>query len=70
VSRAGCPWCPGGRRGGIVDDVQREFGLPAPTVRATKLGRRLYVDVVFVVPHGDWDVGVPGGSGVWGTPPW
>ena len=41
---------------GIVDDVQREFGLPAPTVRATKLGRRLYVDVVFVVPHGDWDV--------------
>ncbi|SKC59716.1 Predicted Co/Zn/Cd cation transporter, cation efflux family [Krasilnikoviella flava] len=41
---------------GIVDDVRQEFGLPAPTVRATKLGRRLYVDVVFVVPHGDWDV--------------
>lgn len=41
---------------GIVDDVRVEFGLPAPTVRATKLGRRLYVDVVFVVPHGDWDV--------------
>jgi predicted Co/Zn/Cd cation transporter (cation efflux family) len=32
-----------------------EFSLPEPNVAATKLGRRLYVDVRFVVAEG-WDV--------------
>ncbi|MFT4108091.1 cation transporter [Propionicimonas sp.] len=33
-----------------------EFGLGEPIVRATKLGRRLYVEVDFVVSAGEWDV--------------
>ncbi|MGC3993479.1 MAG: cation transporter [Propionicimonas sp.] len=33
-----------------------EFGLGEPIVRATKLGRRLYVEVDFVVGAGEWDV--------------
>jgi predicted Co/Zn/Cd cation transporter (cation efflux family) len=33
-----------------------EFGLGEPIVRATKLGRRLYVEVDFIVEPGKWDV--------------
>jgi predicted Co/Zn/Cd cation transporter (cation efflux family) len=33
-----------------------EFGLGEPIIRATKLGRRLYVEVDFVVADGEWDV--------------
>ncbi len=40
-----------------IADVRSRFGLPEPTVAATKLGRRLYVDVVFVVA-GAWEVAV------------
>jgi predicted Co/Zn/Cd cation transporter (cation efflux family) len=44
----------------VLDDgvaaVRTEFGLDQPFVRATKLGRRLYVEVDFVVPPGVWDV--------------
>jgi len=36
--------------------VAAEFGLDEPIVRATKLGRRLYVEVDFVVGAGEWDV--------------
>ncbi len=36
--------------------VQDRFGLPAPLVRATKLGRRLYVDVGFAITDPDWDI--------------
>lgn len=39
-----------------AQEVREEFGLPAPLVRATKLGDRLYVEVDFVVPVGTWDV--------------
>ena len=36
--------------------VAAEFGLGEPIVRATKLGRRLYVEVDFLVQPGEWDV--------------
>lgn len=36
--------------------VAAEFGLGEPIVRATKLGRRLYVEVDFLVGAGEWDV--------------
>lgn len=39
-----------------IQTVQRRFGLPEPTVRATKTGGRLYLDVVFVVASGEWDI--------------
>lgn len=39
-----------------VETVRAAFDLPAPLVRATKLGRRLYVEVDFVVRPGRWDV--------------
>lgn len=39
-----------------IQRVQQRFGLPEPTVRATKTGGRLHLDVVFVVAHGEWDI--------------
>ena len=36
--------------------TREEFDLPPPLVRATKLGRRLYVEVDFLVDAGEWDV--------------
>ena len=39
-----------------VDDVRRRFGLDEPIVRLHKLGRKLYVEVDFVVEPGEWDV--------------
>jgi predicted Co/Zn/Cd cation transporter (cation efflux family) len=39
-----------------VDAARTTFDLPEPLVRATKLGRRLYVEVDFVVEPGRWDV--------------
>jgi predicted Co/Zn/Cd cation transporter (cation efflux family) len=41
---------------GAVEAARVGFGLPDPLVRATKLGRRLYVEVDFVVEAGRWDV--------------
>lgn len=38
-----------------VDQARVEFGLPAPTVAATKVGGRLYLEVVFVVDR-TWQV--------------
>jgi len=39
-----------------AENTRAEFDLPAPLVRATKLGRRLYVEVDFLVEAGEWDV--------------
>lgn len=36
--------------------ARQRFDLPEPTVRATKTGGRVYLDVVFVVGHGIWDI--------------
>lgn len=40
----------------VVAATRADFDLPEPLVRATKLGRRLYVEVDFVVEPGRWDV--------------
>lgn len=37
-------------------DAAVEYGLSKPIVRATRLGRRLYVEVDFLVRQGDWRV--------------
>ncbi|GAA4173160.1 cation transporter [Gryllotalpicola koreensis] len=39
-----------------VEEARAAFGLPVPLIRSTKLGRRLYVEVDFVVAHDRWDV--------------
>jgi predicted Co/Zn/Cd cation transporter (cation efflux family) len=39
-----------------AEATRAEFDLPPPLVRATKLGRRLYVEVDFLVDAGEWDV--------------
>lgn len=39
-----------------VEEVRRRFGLDEPIVRLHKLGRKLYVEVDFVVEPGEWDV--------------
>jgi predicted Co/Zn/Cd cation transporter (cation efflux family) len=39
-----------------VADARASFELPAPLVRSTKLGRRLYVEIDFVVAPDLWDV--------------
>lgn len=39
-----------------VDRARERFSLPEPVVRATKVGRRLYVEIDFVVAHHAWDV--------------
>ncbi len=36
--------------------VRERHGLPDPTVRMTKLGRKLYVDALFLVEAGRWQV--------------
>jgi predicted Co/Zn/Cd cation transporter (cation efflux family) len=41
---------------GATELTRAEFGLGMPLVRATKLGRRLYVEVDFLVTAGEWDV--------------
>lgn len=40
----------------VVAQVRAEYGLAEPVVRATKLGRRLYVEISFVVEPGCWTV--------------
>jgi predicted Co/Zn/Cd cation transporter (cation efflux family) len=40
----------------VVEDVRQRFGLDEPIVRLHKLGRKLYVEVDFVVEPGEWDV--------------
>jgi predicted Co/Zn/Cd cation transporter (cation efflux family) len=40
-----------------VDVVRREFGLPEPAMRIGKLGRKLYIELDFVVEQGAWAVG-------------
>lgn len=44
----------------LIDAAARgaaeEYGLDSPHVRATKLGRRLYVEVDYIVEPGTWDV--------------
>ncbi len=41
-----------------VAQVRTEQGLPEPTLRISKLGRKLYIDLDFVVEAGHWDIGV------------
>ena len=40
----------------IVAKGGERFALPAPSVRASKLGRRLYVEVTYLVPQNSWTV--------------
>ena len=37
-------------------EVSQAHGLGEPVIRATKLGRRLYVEVDYLVEPGQWDV--------------
>ena len=39
-----------------LGEVRERHGLPEPTVRMTKLGRKLYVDALFLVEAGRWQV--------------
>jgi predicted Co/Zn/Cd cation transporter (cation efflux family) len=39
-----------------VHEVGQEFGLDEPYLRMTKVGRKLYVEVDFLVAGGDWSV--------------
>ena len=39
-----------------VHDVRVEHGLDDPYLRMTKVGRKLYVEVDFLVSGRDWDV--------------
>ena len=39
-----------------VERTRADYDLGVPFVRATKLGRRLYVEVDFLVTAGEWDV--------------
>ena len=51
---------PTGTLAAALDDAvartRAQFDLPEPTVRATKLGRRMYVEVTFVVGEHGWEV--------------
>lgn len=40
-----------------VQAVRQEFGLQKPLIRSGKVGRKLYVEVDFVVAGTDWNVG-------------
>ncbi|MEV0951538.1 cation transporter [Promicromonospora sp. NPDC050249] len=40
----------------VIGQVRTEHDLPEPLVRASKVGRRLYVEVDFVVEPGTWSV--------------
>ncbi|WGD36595.1 cation transporter [Lysinibacter sp. HNR] len=40
----------------IVREVQQEFSLGEPIVRMHKIGRRLYLEIDFIVLAGEWDV--------------
>ena len=44
-------------RRGTAEGLPEERSLPAPIIRATKLGRRLYVEVDFVIGESGWTVG-------------
>lgn len=39
-----------------VAEVRAEYDLAEPTLRMTKVGRKLYVEAGFLVPAGRWDV--------------
>lgn len=39
-----------------IAEVRAQFDLQEPYIRMTKVGRKLYVEVDFVVPGRDWDV--------------
>lgn len=42
---------------GAIEEVRGEFGLSEPTLRVSKLGRKVYVEVDFVVEEGRFVVG-------------
>lgn len=44
------------RVGEVVERVRAAEGLPAPVLRTSKVGQKLYVEVAFVVPPGSWDL--------------
>lgn len=39
-----------------IAEVRLEHGLPEPLVRVTKLGRKLYLEVAFLVDSGSWTI--------------
>ncbi len=39
-----------------IDAVRAEHGLPEPLVRVTKLGRKLYLEIAFLVDSGRWTI--------------
>ena len=41
---------------GAVHVVRKQFGLQEPLIRSGKVGRKLYVEVDFVVPGSEWNV--------------
>ncbi|MFJ6417118.1 cation transporter [Paeniglutamicibacter sp. NPDC091659] len=40
-----------------VGSVEKAFVLPPPVIRSGKVGRKLYVEVDFIVPGSDWNIG-------------
>ena len=42
--------------GVAIESVRKTYSLPQPTVRSGKVGRKLYVEVDFVVSGADWDI--------------
>lgn len=40
----------------IIDDAGREYGLPQPAVRMGKLGRKVYIELDYLVAEGQWTV--------------
>lgn len=39
-----------------VVEVSRDYGLPDPTIRVGKLGRKIYVEIDYLVAEGEWSV--------------
>ncbi|MEL4318557.1 cation transporter [Leifsonia sp. YIM 134122] len=40
----------------VVDEVRNRYGLGEPAIRSSKVGRKLYVEVDFLVAASQWDV--------------
>lgn len=41
----------------VIAEVQSSFGLPQPIIRSGKVGRKLYVEVDFIVSGSEWTIG-------------
>ncbi len=40
----------------VIHEVSREYGLPEPSLLMGKLGRKLYVEIDYLVPAGRWTI--------------